>query len=127
MKVINKTCIIDDDEIYIFGTKRLIENNKFSKDITVYKNGLEALNHLQKEIIDLPNVILLDLNMPIMDGWQFLDAFSKLNISKEVAIFIVSSSVNQSDLIKAKSYSIVKDYLVKPLKVSSFEKILTHF
>ena len=77
---INLACIIDDDEIYVYGVKCIMNMVDFTKDLIVFENGEDALNYF-KPIMDdpdaIPDVILLDINMPIMDGWQFLDEFRK--------------------------------------------------
>jgi CheY-like chemotaxis protein len=70
----------------------------------------------------LPDVILLDLNMPILDGWQFLDEFVKLPIKKEIAIFIVTSSIDPSDIEMVKKYDIVKSYIMKPITAQKLEE-----
>lgn len=127
MKTFNRTCIIDDDSIYVFGAKKLMEFTKFCEDVTVFKNGQDALTHFQNEMDDLPCLILLDINMPIMDGWQFLNEFSKLDVSKKIPVFMISSSIDPVDQDKAKTYPIVKDYLDKPLKIDQMEKIFAHF
>jgi len=64
----------------------------------------------------MPEIILLDLNMPVMDGWQFLDAFIKKYPNQDVHIFIVTSSIDQADIDKAASYKLVSNYVVKPLQ-----------
>ncbi len=127
MKKIDITCIIDDDPIFIFGVKKIMELIGFSKSIMVFQNGEEALNNL-KAIISanekLPDVILLDLNMPILDGWQFLDEFVKIPCEKKIIIYIVSSSVDPEDMLRAKSYELVSDYIVKPVTVEKLKVVL---
>ena len=125
MKQIDITCIIDDDPIFVFGAKRIMQAADFSKSFIIFNNGKEAidgLKHILTEGQKIPEVILLDINMPVMDGWQFLDEFSKIERAKDVTIFIVSSSIDPSDLEKARSYNIVNDYVLKPI---SIEKVKT--
>jgi CheY-like chemotaxis protein len=128
MKKIIKTSIVDDDRIYIFGLTKLIEMNGFCEDLQVFKNGKEALDSLLQDIEqgnELPGIILLDINMPIMDGWEFLDEYSKLKprINKKIRIYMVSSSVNLADLDKAKTYEDVVDYVIKPIKSADLQRI----
>ena len=76
MRKIKLTYLIDDDEIYIFTAKKLINKTDFSEEVKFFYNGKEALEAIKSKLYneeELPEVILLDLNMPIMDGWQFLD------------------------------------------------------
>ncbi len=102
---------------------------KFSESILVFENGYDAIKGL-KEITErgekLPEVILLDLNMPIMDGWDFLDDFIKLPNHNEdkVYVYIVSSSIAQRDLERAKDFDIIHNYIVKPLTIKKLNDIL---
>ncbi len=129
MKTVNTICIIDDDPIFRFGTKKMMENVQVSLDFLVYKNGKEAFDDLAEKIklkSSFPDVILLDINMPIMDGWQFLDEFSKITTEERIPIYIVSSSVDRRDIEKAKSYDIVNDYLIKPFTVVGIKDLLNN-
>ena len=126
MKIINAVCIIDDDPIFRFGTKKLMESVQPSLSFMVYKNGKEALDDLILKIKSsesIPDVILLDLNMPIMDGWQFLDECLKNKLLEKIPIYIVSSSVDSRDIEKAKKYKIVNNYIIKPFSVSTIEDL----
>lgn len=122
------TCIIDDDEIYLFSVKKVIELNNFSGKIIAFRNGQEALEYFvnsQQDQAGLPDVILLDINMPVMNGWEFIEAFRKIrpSISKDIMLYVVSSSVDKSDVDKARSFTAVNDYLVKPITASQLKNI----
>jgi len=126
---LKKTCIVDDDKIYVFGLKKIMEINDFSEEIVVFPNGKEALDYLKSlisEPLSLPDVILLDLNMPVMDGWQFLEEFIRIqnDFSRKISIYIMSSSIQKDDIERAKSYSEVTDYLIKPVKIKDLEQII---
>ncbi|NNG09794.1 MAG: response regulator [Arenibacter sp.] len=126
------SCIIDDDPISVFGIKRSMKETNFSDDVVVYTNGQDALDGLTKMINEgkkLPSIIFLDLNMPIMDGWEFLDDFIKIPNSNtdNVIIFIVSSSMDPRDMIKAKNYKMVNNYILKPILRKDLEKLMTEF
>jgi len=130
MKRIDIACIIDDDPIFVFGIKKVMELINFCEGIMVFKNGQEALNNLSAIISakeELPDVILLDLNMPVLDGWQFLDEFIKIPCEKEILIYVVSSSVDPEDVLRAKSYEGVSDYIVKPISVKKLKEVLYKF
>ncbi|WP_247076352.1 response regulator [Cellulophaga sp. F20128] len=125
--MINTACIIDDDPIYIFGTKKIMEATNFCNDFLIYKNGKDAVDDLIPKISageSLPDVILLDLNMPIMDGWQVLDELVKIPTDHKIKIYIVSSSVNSADVERAKSYSLVSNYLIKPFSVDKIHDLM---
>ena len=126
MTKINTAYIIDDDPIFLFGTKKLMEIAKFCQEALVFKNGKEAISQLlpiAKSGKNLPQVILLDLNMPIMDGWQFLDEFSKIVSKEQLKLYIITSSVDPKDIGKAKEYSIVTDFISKPVTLDILNNI----
>ncbi|MBA0883734.1 response regulator [Flavobacterium undicola] len=112
------TCIIDDDKLSIKLMSMLISKNNFCEEIVSFHNPQTALDELKSNATNpskLPDVILLDLNMPVLDGWQFLDEFTLISFAKKIVVFIVSSSIDPCDLEMAKNYPIVKDYIIKPL------------
>ncbi|MCG9971303.1 response regulator [Christiangramia crocea] len=124
-------CIIDDDKIYVNLVKKIIEIKKLSENLLIYKNGKEALDYF-KEIMEnatdenkLPDIIFLDLNMPVMDGWEFLNEFIKIKnkLNKKITLYVVSSSIDPRDLERARSFNLVTDYLIKPIELKKFEKI----
>ncbi len=130
MKKVNLTCIIDDDPIFVFGIKKVMELINFSDSIMVFKNGQEALDNLKPIILskeELPDIILLDLNMPVLDGWQFLDEFIKIPCEKKIIIYVVSSSIDPEDILRAKSYQGVSDYIVKPITIERLKEVLYNF
>jgi CheY-like chemotaxis protein len=129
MKNNKMICIIDDDPLFIEGTKTIIDMSRTNNDYVVYYNGEDALKAISEKINNseiLPDIIFLDLNMPIMDGWQFLKAFSELAISICIPIYVVSSSINQNDILRAKSFKCVVDYIEKPISFDVLDKILSN-
>ncbi|MFY7653149.1 MAG: response regulator [Chitinophagaceae bacterium] len=130
MKKIGTACIIDDDKIFTFGVKKLLSISDFCSNILVFQNGEEAIKHLRLILSSpdvLPDVILLDLNMPVMDGWQFLDEFIKIKPAKKIKIYIVSSSIDQQDFDKAAQYEAVSKFITKPLSKKQIEEIIADF
>lgn len=127
MKKINLAYIIDDDDILVMVVKLLMQRNPLYGDSQEFYNGEPAIEHLQKAISTnaaLPDVILLDLNMPLMDGWQFLEVFVKLPFHKEIPVFIVTSSIDPADIAKAEKYKEVKGYIMKPVTQDKLNHII---
>lgn len=129
MGKVKRVCLIDDDHIFVYGAKRLMREINFFEDLSVFANGQEALEHFEsksKSADSLPNLMFLDLNMPIMNGWEFLDAF--LNLpgipSENIAIYIMSSSVDPRDLEKIQNHPAIKNYILKPLTTEDLETVL---
>lgn len=127
---IELACIIDDDKIYVNLVKKIIEIKHLSENLLIFKNGLEALDYFKVILSNmseekLPDIIFLDLNMPVMDGWEFLGEFIKIknNFDKKITLYVVSSSIDPRDLERAKSFNMVTDYLIKPIELKKFEKI----
>lgn len=127
MTEIKIACVIDDDPLYNFGIKKLFEYSSFSEDSLFYKNGQEAIDGLS-ELADkgqmMPNVILLDINMPIMNGWQFLEEFKIRGLDiHDIQIFVVSSSINQDEINRANAYDYVNGYIFKPLTMDKIKDL----
>jgi len=126
MKKIDITCIVDDDPIFIFGAKRMMELSNFCNSFMIFKNGKEAIDNLKpimQSCENIPDVILLDINMPIMDGWQFLDEFTTIESHKQITIYIVSSSIDPMDINRVKRYESVSNYIVKPISIDTLKQI----
>ncbi len=113
--------LIDDDPISTFLTEKLISSMiEEPCQILKYQSAKQALD----EIRDIhPNYLFLDLNMPEMNGWDFLDHFQP--VTKETKIYIVSSSVDEQDIFKARQYTQVREYLSKPLIKNHIQQIFT--
>jgi len=128
MKKINTIAIIDDDDIYKYTAKKTILETEFVNNIITFSDGQEAIEFfLEKQGApdELPDIIFLDINMPILDGWQFLEEYAPLKnkIQKEIQIYVTSSSTNPDDLIQAKNITAVSDYIIKPLSIERFKEI----
>lgn len=120
--------LVDDDSIANFLIEKVVAQTGLANAIYKALNGQEALNVFDQYInhlIDLPQVVLLDLNMPIMNGFEFLQAFQSLDFEgkKNVMIIVVSSSSNPLDIERVKSMGI-KHYLTKPISAESIRNIL---
>ena len=121
--------LVDDDEINNFISIKLIKKALLNTEIMACLNGKFAIDQLveiqRKDPEKMPDYILLDINMPIMNGWEFLDEYKRLNIDPQgkCKIFIISSSVFSNDINKARSYPLVKDFISKPLNVDKIKEL----
>ncbi|GAA4101138.1 response regulator [Mucilaginibacter panaciglaebae] len=121
--------LVDDDEINNFISIKLIKKAVEHTAISACLNGrfaIDELVNIQKHDPSLlPDFILLDINMPIMNGWEFLDEYKRLNIDPEgkSKIYIISSSVFSNDINKARSYPLVKNFISKPLSVEKIKEM----
>ena len=129
-----KICFIDDDPIYKMFMKRVIEmNNLVPKiNVTSFDDGDQAYNFINKNKQnpeELPDVILLDINMPVMDGFQFIEEYSKIKpkINKQIAVFMVTSSIDPSDMERSKKFSEISDYITKPVPLEKLKHIIGSF
>jgi CheY-like chemotaxis protein len=120
-------CIIDDDSINQFIIKRVIEDHNFTKKIIPFLNGREAIDYLSDNINvleNLPDLIFIDINMPVMNGWDFLELFKNLKFPKKILIYLLSSSIDKTDFEKSKTFQEVTGYLLKPLKNEQLIEII---
>ncbi|AMR30087.1 hypothetical protein A0256_00980 [Mucilaginibacter sp. PAMC 26640] len=128
MKKIAVVSIIDDDAFFQFSTKKTLELSNKVERILQFHDGEEAIQYFVENKDDpgkIPDLVFLDLNMPYMDGWQFLDKFIINEFKKElITIYICTSSISKFDLDKVNGYPILKGYLIKPItKAEFFEKL----
>lgn len=128
----DKVLLIDDDEITHIIGNRIFKITSFAKEIVLLSNGKEGIEYFENLVKNSetnpeisPDVIFLDINMPFMNGWDFLEDFTKSyhQYFPSLIIFMLSSSVDPEDIAKSKKYPIVKDYIIKPLTKECIEKI----
>jgi CheY-like chemotaxis protein len=115
--------------IYQFAVKLNLKQHKLAESIMTFDNGEEARKYFSENAGNpekLPDVILLDINMPIMDGWDFLEWYkvNKEGFARKIPVFMVSSSIDWRDIERAKSYDSVMDYISKPLTEGNFFEIV---
>jgi CheY-like chemotaxis protein len=112
--------LIDDDPIYLLLARMIINSADSRFVITEFMQAEDALDYLvqNKNKTDLlPDIIFLDLSMPFMDGWAFLEQYEILTteMAKATTLYVVSSSISPEDVSRAKRHQLVRDFLVKPV------------
>ncbi|WP_187262982.1 response regulator [Pontibacter beigongshangensis] len=123
---IQRAFIIDDDELSTYLTQFVLEEEKLADSIDCYVDAEKAFEDLVGPAVnDLPEVIFLDLNMPYMSGWAFLDALRpyEKKLEKKIKIYILSSSINPTDVARSERYRLVAGFLHKPLEIDEVSQI----
>lgn len=122
--------LIDDDNIYQFTARKILESTGLAKQIQSFYNGREAIKYLQDhdncKPENLPDVIFLDINMPVMNGWEFLEEFHTFcgGFPKPIVVYVVSSSIDSYDIKKSREYKAVTDYIVKPITRIRYRELI---
>ncbi len=132
-KKIKGVLLVDDDSINNYINARLIKKVNITDDLAISLNGQEAITYLNKLISEnkeCPSLILLDINMPVMDGFEFVNSFQELSFenNKEVVIVMLSTSENFKDIEKVNSNPKISGFLNKPLTEEKIFNVLNkHF
>src|SRR5215216_3098805 len=114
-----KIMLVDDVEISNFIMKRMIAKASYQCEILEYTSpvqALEDLSHIK------PDLIFLDLNMPLIDGWQFLEAMKENSLT--IPVYILTSSTSALDLQKSRNFNNVKEFLIKPINANILKPLL---
>lgn len=120
--------VIDDDPIYKIIIKKIINQSDLFSSTTSFSNGKEAIQFLKQSVdnnCNIPEIILLDIEMPIMDGWGFMDEIAKIEskLLSQILIYISSSSIAVEDKEKAKNNNLILGYMSKPIKLEDLTLI----
>lgn len=116
--------LVDDDAVVLFLHKMLLERSSLPSPSGVFKNGKEALDFIStKRSFTTPCLVLLDINMPVMNGWEFLDAVQQEQFRDKIFVAMVTSSINSQDANNALKYPQIIDYIEKPLRKEAFESL----
>lgn len=124
--------LIDDDDIFRFIVKNTIDEINPEMKINFFSDGEQGIDFLKQNLgaaTNLPDIILLDVNMPFMDGWEFLNEYRSLQteLKKEINIYLLTSSKNPNDVDMAKKISELSGYLVKPISKEGIKNLIGHF
>ena len=135
--MLDKILCVDDDPITLMLCKKVVERVEFAKDIITANNGEEAIQYFDNlfeerkvnDSIVYPKLVLLDLNMPIMDGWEFLESYitkNYQNVFTSTRFIVLSSSIDPYDINRAKTYPVI-GFLSKPITKEMLENLKTQF
>lgn len=121
--------LVDDNEIDNMINQKMLESANFAEQYYIYTSGQSALDFLENLVKQesagelLPDMILLDINMPLIDGFQFLDRYSELNTSAKpnIDVFMLTTSINPSDKVRAEENKLIAKFLIKPLTLEQLE------
>jgi two-component system chemotaxis response regulator CheY len=122
--------LVDDDKIFQLTASKTIIATKLTDRVLQFENGEDALNFLKKNLANaeiLPDFVFLDINMPFIDGWMFMDDFAGLKdkLAKPMVIYMVSSSIDPRDISRAKKDDNISDYVIKPVTREKFMELLS--
>lgn len=124
-------CIIDDDSIFIYGFKKFMELKGIFAEMCDFNNGQQALNFFKDPANEdnLPDILFVDINMPVMDGWDFIKNFEAIypQLGKKISIYAISSSVDLNDIKRAKNNPLITDYILKPIDNAYITQIFTSY
>lgn len=130
MLEIRNVCIIDDDPIFVFGLQRFLTIARLGEDFVHFANGsaaIEGLRKYRKEHNKMPDLILVDLNMPVMDGWQFLEHFKSELVKNDQLVFIISSSIDPADINRAKEFPFIREFIYKPITSDKLKELVSKY
>ncbi|TXB60074.1 response regulator [Phaeodactylibacter luteus] len=120
MKTLQKVVLVDDDNIFLMTARFSIHRVYPQADVQSFNDAEEALAYV---LSNSPDLLLLDLNMPVIDGWSFLEAVRNGGSTANFPIYIVSSSIDPADVQRAESHPCVKGFVEKPLNAQKVELI----
>ncbi|TAG31810.1 MAG: response regulator [Sphingobacteriia bacterium] len=130
--MINKILCVDDDSISLTISKLLLKRNGFADEVITAVDGSDAIDYFKElfasstnPIDDAPTLILLDINMPVMNGWDFLEAYIPEFASKlpNTRVIILSSTIDPEDFSRAKKFPVVAQFVSKPLSVENLAEL----
>ena len=128
MRQIPKILLIDDEESANFLHKAIIRHSKCADEVVAATRGMEALSYLEEEMNGgiLPDLIFLDVNMPNMSGWEFIDVYKEYNIKFPVLVML-TSSIDPRDVQKANDIDVISAFRSKPLTFDTLGEIMDEF
>jgi CheY-like chemotaxis protein len=121
--------VIDDSKLDCFIAERIIKNTGKSESITSFQQAVEALEYISNKPDDEQShtIVLVDIQMPVMNGFQFVEAFEQLpaHITNQYTLYVITSSINENDFTRVHNFASVKQFLNKPLNSNSLTILLS--
>lgn len=130
MKQLNYIMLIDDNKIDNFFHERVIRKNNAAKEVIAMESGQAAIDHIKaRDAVLQPELIFLDINMPGMDGWEFIEHYKLLDNSLQKAMIVVmlTTSDNPDDIARARTQGILSDFKTKPLTKEMLSDVITTY
>lgn len=135
--MLDKILCVDDDPITLMLCRKVVEKVEFAKEIIIAQNGQEAIEYFDKlceerkgnDSIEYPKLVLLDLNMPVMDGWEFLESYISKgyqDVFVSTRFIVLSSSIDPYDINRSKTYPVI-GFLSKPVTKEMLENLKPQF
>jgi two-component SAPR family response regulator len=113
---------VDDDKMVLFIYEKMMGHADFSNDPKSYLNGYETLDYISKyKNEDTKFLIFLDINMPDLNGWQFMDELNTIGLTKYCHVLVVTSSIDLSDKERSETYPVVIDFVEKPINIEKLK------
>jgi CheY-like chemotaxis protein len=120
----SKIVLVDDNHTTNFLNKMVIERSTIQTEVITFDNPVEGLESLTKQKSMMHNwLIFLDINMPVMDGWAFADAYAALEVDESNVLVMLTSSVDPRDEERARNHDVIKDYRTKPLTFDILDEL----
>lgn len=119
--------VIDDDDINIFIIRKIVEKTGYCVNMISKGNGQLAIDYLTQVSLqgdDFPHLMLIDINMPVLNGWEFLETYENLNFSQKADMYMLSSSVYENDIERARTFKTIKGFISKPLTIERLSELL---
>lgn len=128
---INCIMLVDDNPDDNFFHERIIKKNNFAETVVSVESGFDALDYLKNKKVntDHPDLIFLDINMPKMNGWEFLEEYKKLDkdLQSSMIVVMLTTSDNPDDMALAKTKEVLSDFKTKPLTKEMMEGIVAQY
>lgn len=130
---LNRILLIDDSRADNFVHRRRIRQSAITDEVIIKENGREGLDYMSRLLDDgcypAPDLVFLDLNMPVLNGWEFLDGYEELddNCKEDIVLIVLTTSVAERDKERARAYDTVDGFLEKPLTIDKLNAVLREY